>query len=88
MAVPSAKAQVSPGQRRNSTGATPEPVSAAPVAITCPLTIVAPSAGAVTATVGTVASGLTTKLREADRPAPLPAVTVFDPDAVAPALHA
>ena len=91
MAVPPvAKVQVEvvPAQYWNSTLATPERASLGAAETACPFLIVAPAAGALSAKdAGPVLSGVTVKLLVAVKLAPLVAVTVFAPVALAPALQ-
>ena len=87
MAVPVAKSQLLPGQYRNSTWATPESASVDVAETACPFWTVAPAAGAVIATLGPALSGVTVKVLLAVPPTPLVAVTVFAPEALAPALQ-
>ena len=88
IAVPVLQSQLAPAQYRNSTWATPESASLGAAETTCPFWIVAPSAGALSAkAAGPVLSGVTVKLLVAVKPAPLVAVTVCAPEALAPALQ-
>src|SRR5215211_9172262 len=85
--VPAVKLQLAPAQKRNSTWATPDCASLALAVRLTPLLTVAPAAGAVIATLGPALSGVTVKVLEAVKPAPLVAVTGLAPEAVAPALQ-
>ena len=69
------------------TWATPAGASLASALRLTPLLTVAPAAGSVIATLGAPLSGVTVKLLVALKSAPLVAVTVFSPEAVAPALQ-